>query len=78
MGLMNGDLIAFRSISDADGPQIADGFYENLFGKNHSTTADPPVPDCAEAARALHLAVTKLRTENVPFVRWVPFIHLGM
>ena len=30
-----------------------------------------------EAARALHLAVTKLRSENVSFARWVPFIHLG-
>ena len=34
-------------------------------------------PDTTQAARALHYAVTKLRSENVSFTRWVPFIHLG-
>jgi hypothetical protein len=34
-------------------------------------------PDTTQAARALHFAVTKLRSENVSFVRLVPFIHLG-
>ena len=33
--------------------------------------------DTTKAARALHLAVKKLRSENASFVRWVPFIHLG-
>ena len=33
-------------------------------------------PDTTQAARALH-AVAKLRSENVSFARWVPFIHLG-
>ena len=34
-------------------------------------------PDITQAAQALHLAVAKLRAENVSFARWVPFIHLG-
>lgn len=34
-------------------------------------------PDITQAARALHLAVAKLRSEGVSFARWVPFIHLG-
>jgi hypothetical protein len=34
-------------------------------------------PDTTQAARALHLAVAKLRSKNAAFVRWVPFIHLG-
>jgi len=67
------------SISDADGPKIADTFYEILFKESGSTTGmtDRSGPDTTQAARALHLAVAKLRAENVSFVRWVPFIHMG-
>jgi hypothetical protein len=72
--LGNSVLIAFRSISDIDGPTIADTFYKILF--KDTTTANPR-PDTTQAARALHLAVAKLRSEGVSFVRWVPFIHLG-
>lgn len=28
-------------------------------------------------AKALHLAVVKLRSEGISFVCWVPFIYLG-
>jgi hypothetical protein len=66
-----------RSISDMDGPEIADTFYESLFKYNNSTTTDTFRPDTSQAARALHLAVAKLRAEGVSFARWVPFIHLG-
>jgi hypothetical protein len=32
-----------------------------------------------QAAKALHLAVGKLRKEpNIPFRRWVPFVHYGL
>jgi hypothetical protein len=63
-----------RSISDADGPKIADIFYETLFkGKDLTTNW----PDPTQAAQALHLAVAKLQAQNASFVRWVPFIHLG-
>ncbi|KIM76304.1 hypothetical protein PILCRDRAFT_797811, partial [Piloderma croceum F 1598] len=63
------------SIADADGPQIADSFYEHLF-KDYNKV-DNVGPDTTQAARALHHAVAKLRSENVSFARWVPFIHLG-
>lgn len=62
-------LIIFRSIADSDGPKVADTFYDNLFKDKKIITT--------EVARALHLAVAKLRSENVSLVRWVPFIHLG-
>jgi len=62
------------SIADPDGPKIADTFYEHLFKQK---TADSSRTDTTQAARALHLAVAKLRSENASFVRWVPFIHLG-
>lgn len=65
-------LIIFRSIADVDGPKIADTFYHNLFKRTASSG-----PDTSQAARALHIAVARLRSENVSFVRWVPFIHLG-
>jgi hypothetical protein len=54
---------------------IADTFYENLFIEPGSDSTDPSGPDTTQAARALHLAVAKLRSENVSFVRWVPFTH---
>ncbi|KIM82633.1 hypothetical protein PILCRDRAFT_70495, partial [Piloderma croceum F 1598] len=74
---MDGVLIVFRSIADVDGPKVADSFYETLFKEHGSLTADGSGPDITQAARALHLAVAKLRSENASFVRWVPFIHLG-
>jgi hypothetical protein len=65
-----------RSIADFDGPKIAGAFYEYLFKENHSTTTVTSPPDTDQAARALHLAVARLRSEGASFVRWVPFIHL--
>jgi hypothetical protein len=76
-GLRNDVLIIYRSISDFDGPKIADTFYENIFKGHNSTSTNPSGPDTTQVARALHLAVAKLRAENVSLVRWVPFIHLG-
>jgi hypothetical protein len=39
----------------------------------------PTVPDLTKAAAALHSAVGKLREDpNVPFRRWVPFVHYGL
>jgi hypothetical protein len=61
-----------RSIADQDGPVVADAFYEYLFRHGPST-----FPDTTEAARALHIAIAKLRSRGVSFMRWVPFIHLG-
>jgi hypothetical protein len=58
-------------MTDADGPTIADAFYEELF------RGGPLKPDMAKSALALHLAVKKLRSQSVSFRRWVPFIHMG-
>ena len=64
-------------MSDVDGPTITDTFYENLFKDYRFIMTNASGPDTSQAARALHVAVTKLRSENASFVRWVPFIHLG-
>jgi hypothetical protein len=63
-----------------DGPKIADAFYGHLFQTNQFAISDAPhpFPDTNDAARALHLAVIKLRRDKCSFVRWVPFIHLGL
>ena len=74
MNIGDNVLIIFRSIVDADGPAIADSFYGHLFKEYE---IDNVGSDTTQAARALHHAVAKLRSENVPFARWVPFIHLG-
>ena len=64
---------------DADGPRIADSFYEVLSRDSLSTTgACRMFPDAARAAEALHIAVAKLRNEGSSLTRWVPFIHFGL
>ncbi|EDR09388.1 uncharacterized protein LACBIDRAFT_318922 [Laccaria bicolor S238N-H82] len=63
-------------MSDEDGPTIVDTFYEELF--SGSPDGRPALkPDMTKSALALHLAVKKLRSQGVPFRRWVPFIHMG-
>jgi len=73
----HGVVATMWSISDIDGPKIAETFYKNIFKDNDSTLSNTSRPDITQAARALHLAVANLRSENVSFVRWVPFVHLG-
>ncbi|KAJ6564740.1 CHAT domain-containing protein [Mycena capillaripes] len=75
----HGVVATMWGIHDSDGPKIADTFYEHLF-KNCDPFSNPPVlPDLRQAAKALQLAVAKLREEpNIPFRRWVPFIHYGL
>ena len=64
---------------DADGPRIADSFYEVLLRDFTSTTgARRKFPDTARAAEALHIAVAKLRDEGASLIRWVPFVHYGL
>jgi hypothetical protein len=62
-------------MTDEDGPVIADTFYEELFSGPDGMTTQ--APDVKKSVRALHLAVKKLRSKNIPFRRWVPFIHMG-
>jgi hypothetical protein len=68
-----------RTIEDQDAPKVADKFYEQL-SKGCDPHSDPPIlPNLTKAAEALHLAVANLRKEsNVPFRRWVPFVHYGL
>jgi len=75
----HGVVATMWTMNDFDGPRIADTFYEHLF-KNCDPNSNPPVhPDLTQAARALHFAVAKLREEpDIPFRRWVPFVHYGL
>lgn len=74
-------------MEDRDGPMIADRFYHHIFSRTHSSVAvgaSPTPPDTTRAAHALHLAVAELRDnlhkDQAPsqFLRWVPFIHVGL
>ncbi|KAJ7229878.1 CHAT domain-containing protein [Mycena pura] len=58
------------SMRDLDGPVVANAVYMHLFRNGQ--------PKASEAARALQIAVRKLRNEGVPHERWVPFIHMGI
>ncbi|KAJ6545426.1 CHAT domain-containing protein [Mycena capillaripes] len=67
------------TINDLDGPKIADTFYEHLFKDCGPNSIPPVAPDLKQAAKALHLAVLKLREEpDISFQRWVPFVHYGL
>lgn len=59
------------SISDPDGPKIAETVYNHLFPEGGS-------PDITHAAKALQMAVDKLRDEGAPYQRWIPYIHIGI
>ncbi|KAJ7083423.1 CHAT domain-containing protein [Mycena epipterygia] len=67
------------TMADPDGPAIAETFYRHLF-KGCDPNMDPlNLPDLTKAAEFLHIAVAKLRADpNVPFSRWVPFVHYGL
>jgi CHAT domain-containing protein len=60
------------SIEDDLAPEVADEFYRHIM-------AEDGRPDNRTAAKALHLAIQKLRQkEGVPLVSWIPFVHLGV
>ncbi|KAJ6465580.1 CHAT domain-containing protein [Mycena vulgaris] len=59
------------SMRDSDGPGVAETVYTYLFRKD--TT-----PKVTDAAKALQLALRKLRDAGVPYQHWVPFIHMGI
>jgi hypothetical protein len=54
---------------DADGPKVAQYFYQSLLTKDHV--------DLNNMAYALDEAVHKLRRSNVPASRSAPFMHMG-
>ncbi|KAJ7201909.1 CHAT domain-containing protein [Mycena pura] len=59
------------SMLDEDGPAVAEDVYTCLFGNGRT-------PQTTDSAKALQLAVRKMRDRGVPYERWVPFIHLGV
>ncbi|KAJ7793816.1 hypothetical protein B0H14DRAFT_2622506 [Mycena olivaceomarginata] len=65
-----GDIGTLWSMRDLDGPGVADAVHTHLFRDGQ--------PKASEAARALHIAVRKLRSAGVPHKRWVPFIRMGI
>jgi hypothetical protein len=56
-------------MNDADGPDIARWFYENLFQQDNL--------DLDHIAYALDEAVAKLRETGIPASRWALLIHMG-
>ncbi|KAF8144052.1 CHAT domain-containing protein [Mycena galopus ATCC 62051] len=74
-----GVVATMGAISDLDRPKIVDTFYEHLFKSCDPPSSPPVLPDLRQAAKALHLAIAKLREEpDIPFRRWVPFVHYGL
>ncbi|KAJ7105499.1 CHAT domain-containing protein, partial [Mycena crocata] len=59
------------SMTDSDGPFVADAVYSYLFQEGRRSRA-------SDTARALQVAVRKMRDSGVPCERWVPFIHMGV
>jgi CHAT domain-containing protein len=66
-----GAIATMWSMMDEDGPVVAETVYTHLLGSGQR-------PRASEAAKALQLAVRKMRDAGVPYERWVPFIHLGI
>ena len=58
-------------ISDCIAPVVAKNMYEELCRSGIT-------PDYRRAAQALHHAVGCLRNNNVSFLEWIPFIHVGL
>ncbi|KAJ7264592.1 CHAT domain-containing protein, partial [Mycena rebaudengoi] len=66
-----GAIATMWSMEDEDGPVVAETVYSHLLGSGNR-------PRASDAAKALQLAVRRLRDAGVPYDRWVPFIHLGI
>ncbi|KAJ7288965.1 CHAT domain-containing protein [Mycena rebaudengoi] len=66
-----GAIATMWSMMDEDGPVVAETVYGHLLGSGHR-------PRASDAAKALQLAVRRLRDAGVSYERWVPFIHLGI
>ncbi|KAJ6526523.1 CHAT domain-containing protein [Mycena vulgaris] len=59
------------SMNDKDGPIVAEAVYSHLFREGRP-------PQATETAEALKLGIEQLKKRNVPYERWVPFIHFGV
>ncbi|KAF7369513.1 hypothetical protein MVEN_00281100 [Mycena venus] len=58
------------SMDDRDGPLVTEVVYSHLFRDGYPTPSS--------AAEALHIAIKTLRSNKVPYERWIPFIHMGV
>jgi CHAT domain-containing protein len=58
-------------IDDRDGPLIAEAFYTHLFANGRK-------PQASDAAKALQIAVRKMRDEGLPCTRWASLVHVGI
>ncbi|KAJ7754396.1 hypothetical protein DFH07DRAFT_743791 [Mycena maculata] len=58
-------------MNDEDGPLNAEKFYSHLFRGGRQ-------PRASDTAEALQLVVTELKARNIPYERWIPFIHMGV
>ncbi|KAH7334899.1 CHAT domain-containing protein [Rhizoctonia solani] len=54
------------AISDSDGPRMAGSLYKGVFETG------------LDSAASLRMAINSMRSEKVPLVRWVPFVHFGV
>ncbi|KAF8146644.1 CHAT domain-containing protein [Mycena galopus ATCC 62051] len=70
-GGFRGAIGTLWAMYDEDGPPVAEVFYGHLFRGDRT-------PKVSDAAEALHLAVKELKQRNIPRVRWIPFIHMGI
>ncbi|KAJ7229915.1 CHAT domain-containing protein [Mycena pura] len=68
---LGGAIGTLWSMQDQDGPLVAKAVYSYLFRNGQQ-------PLATDAAEALHLAVKELKERNVPYERWIPFIHMGI
>ena len=74
------------SIGDSDAPEVAQSVYDQLFAREGDGEGEGEgereggrgMPDARGAARALHVAIARLRARGAPFMSWVPFIHVGL
>lgn len=58
------------AMKDEDGPRLAEVLYKDLFSTENGARVDP--------ATSLRCAVNLMRADNLPLVRWVPFVHFGL
>lgn len=72
-----GVVAAMWSIQDRHGAQVADDFYDDLFGRSANESIDG-----SNAAYSLHYSVQKLRKQltvsEAAFLAWVPYVHFGL
>lgn len=66
-----GVVASMWAIQDADGPEVAGSMYAQMFAGGEGSGV-------AESAKALRVAVEKLRKKGVSSIRWAPFVHIGL